>query len=241
MITVNRKQLFNRNKPYAILCEGADEFNFLRIYLDYLEEYENRFQDCHHIIDLGGINDFEKRLKTIKAIPDYEYTKGILLVRDAETNANAAVDSLIEHIERTWDIQMPPNGDIQTNADNIRIGFFLFPGMDENGKFLNGTLEDLCWDLIKNLKENISVHDLQQETEDHLRNIIAIRGAMRKYHKNRLHVLLSSTDKFVDQKIGEASQAGAFDFSNGKMSRLKELILQMQDNFSIKSQIHRKS
>lgn len=233
-VVVGKKSIkFNREKPYVILCEGVDELYFLVAYLDYLEKYEQNFQDCHFVVDLGGVEDVGKKLKTIKAIPNYEYVKGILIVRDAEKNADAATVSLLDHIQRTWGIELSKNGDIGINEDGMKIGFFLFPGLQKDGTFENGTLEDLCWKIVRVSNENISTDNLIDITERHLDHIVSLRGKMKKPHKNKLHLLLSSTDRFVDTKIGEAARANAFDFSGEGMERLKELILQMQDEKSV--------
>ena len=226
----NQTIKFKQEKPYVILCEGVDELHFLVAYLDYLEKWEEKFQDCHFVVDLGGVEDVGRKLKTIKAIPNYEYVKGFLLVRDAEKDADAATLSLLDHIRRTWGIELSKNGDIETTEEGVKIGFFLFPGMQNDGGFRNGTLEDLCWQIVRVSNENVSTETLTDITERHLEHIVSLRGKMKKPHKNKLHMFLSSTDRFVDKKIGEAAKADAFDFSNEKMERLKDLILQMQDN-----------
>ena len=223
---------FNANKPYAIICEDMDEYLFLIQYLNYLEVNEpDRFQDCHHVMNFGGINDLHNKLKIVKNLPHYQIVKGILIVRDAEKDAQAAWNSLIDIIQQIWGVKLDSAGTIKISNDDIKIGFYLLPGLDESGKYRSGTLEDLCLEILQSPEnENISTNNILSSVNEYLDKIISIRQKeMTKPHKNKLHLFFSSTDKFVDAKIGEAAKSGAFDFSHFKLNALKEMILQMQD------------
>lgn len=223
---------FDKNKPFVIMCEGIDEFFFLCRYLEFLEDrYADEFVDCHHVIDLGGIHDMSNQFKTIKSIPDYSSVKGILFVRDAEKSAKDAGLSLINNIEKIWNVRLDSDGLIKEGNDNKKIGFFLLPGKDSNGKFRDGTLEDLLVDLFKvpnseftkTSKLLVSVNDYISVLNNKLRE-----SSLRTPHKNRLHLLLNSTDRYVGLKIGEACKKGAFDFDDPSLDDLKRLILEMQ-------------
>ena len=227
---MEKKIKFKSEYPYVIVCEGMDEYSFLIAYLTYLEKNEKeRFVDCHNVVDFGGINDMNKLLNDIKQLPKYDDMKGFLIVRDAEGKADDAVKSLQLQIKKTWNIDIDDTGTLQTTNDGIKIGFFLLPGFDEQGNFINGTLEDLCLDIIGDIDEPLSASNLLQYTDEYIDCIIKKRGQSMKWlHKNRLHMYFSSTDKFVGDKLGEAAKKGAFDFSGSKLSHLKEMIFQMQ-------------
>ena len=221
---------FNPEKPYVIICEGADEYHFMIAYLNYLERTERLFQDCHHVIDFGGIDDVGKGIDDIKIYPHYEEMKGFLIIRDAETNATSAVDSLQHDIRQTWGLEIEATGQIQKDEEGVKVGFFLLPGVNEDGHFRNGTLEDLCLDIITDAEEPISVSNLLPEIDKYLYKIQETRGAeMRHLHKNKLYLYLSSTDTFVGSKVGEAAKCGAFNLNSDKLAYLKDMILQMQD------------
>ena len=112
------KNKFDSDHPYVIICEGMDEYSFLIAYLSYLEKYEkDRFSDCHNVVDFGGINDINKLLNDIKNFPKYDDMKGFLIVRDAELDANAAIQSMQSQINRTWGIDINDTGTIQTTDD----------------------------------------------------------------------------------------------------------------------------
>ena len=227
---MEKKIKFKSEYPYVIVCEGKDEYSFLIAYLTHLEQNEKeRFVDCHNVVDFGGINDINKLLNDIKQFPKYDDMKGFFIVRDAEGDANAAIKSLQSQIKNTWDIDIDNTGTIQTTDDGIKVGFFLLPGFDEQGNFINGTLEDLCLDIICDIDEPISANNLLQCSDEYIDCITKKRGKSMKWlHKNRLHMYFSSTDKFVGDKLGEAAKKGAFDLSSPRLSRLKEMIFQMQ-------------
>ena len=218
------------NQPYVIICEGKDEKKFLINYLKYLKKTNDSFQDCHRIIDFGGIDDVRQGLQNIKSIRHYGKMKSFLIIRDAEKDAIGAIDSVVSVIKKVWGVDLGHDGGIQQDDTGVKIGFFLFPGMGDDGKFRNGTLEDLCVDLLRDFEEPISAKDLLTLTDDYLRNITKCRKKeMVRHHKNRIHVFFSGTDKFVGSKIGEAADMGAFDFSSTKLLRLQKLVLETQD------------
>ena len=49
----------------------------------------------------------------------------------------------------------------------------------------------------------------------------------KRLHKNRLHSYLSATNEYVGLKIGEATNAGAWDWNHEMMQNFKDLLLSM--------------
>ena len=220
---------FRPEYPYVIICEGKDEYAFLISYLNYLEKNEGAFVDCHNVIDFGGITDVNQGLENLKMYPHYEDMKGFLIVRDAERDARGAVSSVKHHVKQVWGLDLGDDGEIGISAEGIKIGYYLLPGLDEGGSFVNGTLEDLCVDIIAGSSCSTSAEELMSITDSCMLSLIESRG--KEFicpHKNRLHLYLSATDKYVGAKVGEAASWGAFDLASPKLSQLKKLILQMQ-------------
>ena len=226
-VRFDQKIRFKPEYPYVIVCEGMDEYSFLLSYLKHLEKNEQeRFIDCHNVVDFGGINDMNKLLNDIKQLPKYDEMKAFLIVRDAERDADAAVKSLQLQIKRTWNVDIDNTGAIQTTDDGMKVGFFLLPGFDEQGNFLNGTLEDLCLGIID---DSLNENSILQCVDKYMCDIEQRRDKPWIWpHKNRLHLYFSSTDEFVGDKLGEATKKGAFDLSSPRLSHLKEMIFQMQ-------------
>ena len=73
--------------PYVILCEGVDEKFFLIQYIDYLVKHAH-IPDQVNVIDLGGNEDLRKTLPIIPKLENYQYVESILIIRDAERDAN---------------------------------------------------------------------------------------------------------------------------------------------------------
>ena len=169
-------------------------------------------------------------MNSLKQWPRYDEMKGLLFVRDADRNANSAVDSLVDHIYRNWNIKLSKDGAIKQDADGVKIGFFIFPGQGIDGHFLDGALEDFCLDLFHDDEGGLDSPSLKSLVDSFIERLRAKRGkGFKTEHKNHLFLLLSSTDKAVGRKIGEAAKTGVFDFKNAKLEPLKKLILQMND------------
>ena len=168
------------DKPHVIFCEGVDEFHFLIAYLKHLKNREPSFQDCCNVIDLGGIADMGKQFANIPNYPQYDDMESFLFVRDAEQNALGAVASLKNGIKNVWGIEIPDDGTPQMTEDGAKVGFFLFPGFDTStGKFRNGTLEDMCLDMLR-IDDKISTQQLLPLVQDYINCLEAARGcAMR--------------------------------------------------------------
>ena len=92
----------------------------------------------------------------------------------------------------------------------------------------NGTLEDLFCQILNLSQEEFSGNNLLKVADSYLDEVQRKRDcSFRTPHKTRLHAYLSGTDSFVGMKIGEASKAKCFDFSNHALDFLKNAILQL--------------
>ena len=217
----NSPQTFDPKKPYVIVCEGDDDKLFLRAYLKFLDEKCHCIkQENFLILHANGVDNIIKNMKNFKNYDSYEFVKSILFVRDADNNAESAVDSFVGNIRDVWNLKLDRIGNFKIEDDK-KIGFFIFPGLDENGKYRNGTLEDLCTEVLK-------VSDcILPLVENHIKKLGEEKIILKTPHKNRLHLCLDSTNDFIGAKIGASSERGAFNFSHDKFSILREKILQM--------------
>jgi len=205
-----------RGMPALLLCEGIDEKNFLIAYINYLLTLDPVFDNIE-VLNYGGISDLNNYLKTISQQDKFENVKSIAIIRDSETDWNAAVQSLESSIN---------NSGINRNLFSD-IPYYLFPMQGDNGNWQNGTLEDLCL-IILNLSstdafvnENtirlsqLYIKNLENENFD----------TFPRRHKNLLHSYFSGTNNFVDLKIGEAARAGAFDWSHQNLQQLNNFLM----------------
>ena len=226
MANRNQSQYFDPEKPHVIVCEGIDDKNFLNQYLQHLSKVRNLDCNKFNILEMGGVDNLLAGIKIFKNYENYEEMKIFLFIRDADTNAVGAVDSLRDKIDEIWNIKLDRLGNFAEDADGKFFGFFIFPGLDESGKYKEGALEDLCSEIFSPLK----VENICPLVDEHLQKVEQITGEkFRALHKNRLHLLFASTDKFVGDKIGEAAKKNAFNFSSEKLKAFKERILQMSN------------
>lgn len=167
------------------------------------------------IIDFGGNSELSKTLQVLKATDNYDKVKSILIIRDAETNYNDAINQIKSALKEN-DFAVPNSVcEKATKENSTSTGFMLFPTCSK--ELSNGTLEDLCLNIIteenKDKAKNIVndyLNDMKKEGYTELKHL----------HKNILHSYLQAKDKFVTMKLGEAARAGAFDFKSEELNSL---------------------
>lgn len=230
---VNRNQIKKIEHPYLILCEGLDEKLFLIYYLEYLIKNNIISDDLFCVYDCGGNEAMRKNISKIQQLDGYNNVKGLYIIRDAESDVNAAIDS-VKHIIRNILQGSPVNpGMITFESEGRKVIYSLLPGPDENGVWQNGTLEDLCWSITGKLpsgetytEDSEMLGSIKELVYSHHKSVTTIRGIdFKRVHKNLLHLLMASTDTFVGLKPGEAAKAGAFDFSHHNLNFIRDALL----------------
>lgn len=106
--------------------------------------------------------------------------------------------------------------------------FYLFPGHNRNGCWLRGFLEDV---LVDALRQDTAECDFYQclwnVTEEFLMCANRYRGKQKLVNHSRhlLYAYFAATERFVGLRLGEAAQAGAFDFEHKRFVDLKRFLL----------------
>ena len=197
---------------HLILCEGNDEKYFFIWYLDYLIKNGNSKLD--HIIqieDIGGNEEIKKQLELWKLVSGFEQLKTIGIIRDAEKNADAAINSIIQCFSDNG-LKVPDHPfSLGKSSDGPNTIYGILPGFDDNDKLQNGTLEDLCLQILID-KQSESKMDMIQGYLKALQTKFGYQ--IHHIHKSKLHTYFASDDKFIGSKIGEAARIGAFDFGS---------------------------
>ena len=168
--------------------------------------------------DFGGIKDLDNFLNMIKVLPNYEEVPAILVIRDAETNPEGAIQSVQTSLAKN-DFLVPKRPYSYLSGEP-GIEFAILPGVNSEGKYCPGALEDLC---MLTVKENCLLKYV-----DEFLAIIQGEVKLTHLHKSRLHSYLSIKDKFVGMKIGEAAKAGAWDWGHSAFSNLKKAMLDVE-------------
>lgn len=207
--------------PHLVLCEGVDAYYFLMWFFVFMKQQDTKFSQFR-VYNFGGISELTQYLKIISKLDKFSsVVKSISIIRDAETNASSATQS-IQTSFQTRDFAIPnaPHCKAVGNGryPNVATGFVLFP--DLNGSPQNGTLEDLCLRILKN-------DDATSVLEQADRALQQYKSQLSCLHKNRLHTYFSFTNDYVSLKIGEAARCHAFSYDGTEITSLKEFLLKM--------------
>ncbi|WP_370759127.1 DUF3226 domain-containing protein [Agathobaculum sp.] len=208
-------------QPHLILCEGADEWNFLIRLLNHWIPEDAAFNTIQ-VIDFGGNDELKNFLETLPLLPNYEIVRSILIIRDAEQDYHAAIQSIKSSLKNNC-FPVPDTVHQIIQGDRLKIAYSLFPTCSDAPQ--NGTLEDLAYSLLRNT-DYPTAH--LTEVNKFLEKIESLNNKkFARRHKNKLHTCFSINDDYVTLKIGEAALAGAFDFSSTLLSPLKKLIFNL--------------
>ena len=208
-------------KENLILCEGRDEEEFLIKYLNSAElssaEY---FANDFQVMDFGGNQNLSNYLNLIKNMDGFDKVKSILIIRDAERNAEVARQEIINALRNAG---LPfPESPHSWVGNSIKIGFLLFPACSD--KLIDGTLEDLCISILSEEEGDAILGEIQGFM-NHL-TAECCRSFPHEF-KTKLHTYFSITDRYVSLKIGEAAAAGAFDWGNRELAPLHDFLSEL--------------
>lgn len=206
-------------QPNIILCEGEDTIQFIIQYLLYLqkqEKHDARF-DNFQAFNFGGNNQLSLYLSDIRSYSGFDRVISMTIIRDSECNYVGAMQSVKSALEKAgYPVPTEPNHIVQD--DKMRVAFSLFPSLSNCKR--DGTLEDLY---IENLKED-GVETIITDIMSFLCDLESKGRTFKWLHKTSLHTYFSVTDKYVSKKIGQATEAGAFNFECAEMNSLKRLL-----------------
>ena len=158
-------------------------------------------------MDFGGNSDLLEQLKVLKVTPGFDEVKTLLIVRDAEKDANAAIQQIRTALENNgFSAPDGPHWWVKDEENNgIHIGFLLFPGCDEAP--MAGTLEDLCAFILK----EPDPPKLLEVVDRFLDQLKTERGRDFVHRfKTRLHTCLAVSDKLCRNENWRGGQGGGF-------------------------------
>ena len=137
------------------------------------------------------------------------------MLRDAERDVQKAIN-MVKKAFRINDLPIPDGVHTRKKASDfseqkISTAFTLLPTCDINPT--EGTLEDLCWNILKAEYAD----DMQKDIHGFINDIKNKYGSVSVHeHKSRLHTYFSVNEDFSSLKIGEAALAGAFDWDSAR-------------------------
>lgn len=201
-------------KPRLVLTEGRDAKYF---FIWACEAY--RIIDIQ-VLDYGGVAELPAYMSNLPKLPGYEMVEKIVIVRDAETDSNAAVES-INGALRNAGLPVPSRAFAFTDR-SPHVAYMIFPGFspDRRKTLSNGTLEDLCLAVVG---DDAVLRCVNQ----YIQCLQSIGEMVKHPHKVRLHAYLAGKDDYAGLKIGEAAKAGAWNWDHEMMAPYKRIIAGM--------------
>ena len=207
---------FEIKQPKLLLVEGADAYYF------FIWACQAFGVNDVQVMDFGGVKDLTSYLKTLSMLPGYEDVTTLVIARDAENDPLSAIDSVKNSLKKAS--LAVPRHPFRFAGQAPKVAFMILPGFETNdtGKQapIPGTLEDLCWHIVK----DSSIFECVELYVQCLQN----KGSqITRLHKTKLHSYLSGKNNFVGLKIGEASKAGAWDWTHDRLQIFKAIITDM--------------
>ena len=197
-------------KEKLILAEGKDAYHFFCHACNFYRET----QDVQ-VMHFGGIDDLPNFLLDLTYMDKFDEVNTIVISRDAETDAKAAIDS-IQNSMKQAKIPIPEKPFEYTQDSSLKTAFMIFPGPQQK----DGTLEDLCLLTVEN--------DPLLECVDGYLECAKTKGEQfPRIHKNRLHCFLAGKDDSVSLPIGLAFKAKVWPPDHLALEPFKRIIQEM--------------
>lgn len=193
-----------------ILAEGLDAKLFL---IWALEAYH---LESIQVEAFDGNSKLSVELKIWKLSEGFNNIETIIIARDAETNGDAAIESVLS-VLKSHSLPLPAKA-FQYSAPYPKVAIMLFPGLEMEAIIQKGTLEDLC---LRTIEQTST--DILTKSETFVKQIDDIRPINRK-HKANLHTYLSVNEKYIGLKVGEAARCGAWDWQSDAMAPFRNIL-----------------
>ncbi len=187
-----------------LLVEGHDAFQFFKALLRHL----NLLPDIE-IRNFGGIGDLDY-LETLKITDGFDDVISLAIIRDAESNAVSAFDSVSSKLKQTgFDVPLKP---MTSTVGSPKISVFILPDC-----ISNGSLETICLQTVKN--------DPAMPCVDQFFTCIQNNGLSvpKNIQKATLHAFLSSRSR-PHLLLGQAAHTGYWPWNHAALDLLKKFL-----------------
>lgn len=212
-VRIEKNKLLLVEKKKLLLAEGRDAEFFL---VWACRKY--RQQDDIQVLDFGGITELSTFLKTLSQVERFDEVETLVITRDSETDAQAAVTSMQTALKKN-DLPTPSGAFLYETMDNFKTALMIFPGPQST----SGTLEDLCLEIVKDDPIMPCVNDYLECLKRKL-----CKERLTVPHKRKIHTFLAGKDKdFVGVTIGQASYHNAWDPEHHVLRPFKDIIVSM--------------
>lgn len=192
-------------KEVLLLVEGGDDKRLFDALIKHLS------LPPVQIISYEGKNKFKNKIGVIATkTPGFQNISCIGIARDADDNPQGAFQSIIDAL-KSYGLDAPKNP-LEITAGKPKIAVMIIPGIGRTGE-----LEDVC---LESLNNDPAITCVNQYFEClHNKNI----DISRRIAKAKIYVFLASKPE-PGKRIGEAAQAGYFNFDDKAYQPFKEFL-----------------
>ncbi len=191
-------------RPKQLFVEGRQDELFFDAFMRRLGIYDVQIQDCRGKDNLGPL------LEAISQDTDFHLVQSIGIVRDADTSAASAFQS-VQGSLRNAGLSVP-NEMLVASEGSPKIAVFVMPDNSAGG-----ALEDLCLATLEGDPAMPCVADFLQCVNG------VVETPPQNVAKARMHAFLASRED-SELRLGEAAQRGYLPWGNAAFESLTEFL-----------------
>lgn len=164
------------------------------------------------VLNVEGKDNIKKMLKVIPSSPGYSKVSSIGVVRDADANADSALQSVRDALR---DANLPvPDAPLSLAGDDLRVAVLIAPHGKSSGAIEDVCLESVAWDAAMGC-----VRDYLNCIKDS----VAEAEQPNNLPKAEAQAFLASRER-PGLRLGEAAEAGYWDFDHIAFEPFKRLL-----------------
>jgi hypothetical protein len=211
---VESPEIATRN---VLLVEGNDEFNFFMELLGHMGMNTDIDVQPRTV---GGKDNFKYALPAFLNDPNFPRVTAYAIIRDADTNAKAALAS-IQKVLRDNGQPCPRQHGEFACFDALKVGVFILPGNTNRGM-----LEDLC---LSSVRE----HPIMPYVDEYIEQVKSTMRAKspKNEGKAKLQVFLAGMPK-TDERLGIAAKWKYWPFDHEAFASICDFIEELIRPFS---------
>lgn len=193
-------------QPKLLVVEGNDDARLFKALLRHIGV------SGIQVVDAGGKDNIRQTLRVITQSPDFSKVSSIGVVRDADANADSALQSVQDALR---DANLPlPDKPLSLAEGAIRVAVLIAP-YDKP----SGAIEDVCLESVA----GDAAMGCAQDYLNCIKDSVAESEQPNNLRKARLQAFLASR-KQPGKRLGEAAEAGYWDFDHIAFEPFKRLL-----------------
>jgi len=198
------KKFTSIERPYLVIVEGPDDQRFFQAFARHIGLPDIQCEYIEGRTNLRGV------LKTLSTTPGHDKLTSLGVVRDADEDPDAALQSIRDALKAAW---LPvPKKVLAPVGEAPRVTVMILPGRGRPGM-----LETLCLEAV--------AHDPAMACVDGYFECLEARGLATPTNmaKARVHTFLASR-KEPELRLGEASDKGYWPWEAEAFEQVREFL-----------------